>query len=230
MHAFCGAMARGPAAATRARAIALALTFALAFASALWGRGVHAGVPQSAGGAGVPSGSAAASAFIRAIAASGDSQGKPWAVVDKRSARLWLFDAQGRLKGESPVLVGETAGDHTAPDVGAHAQQGHVPLAERTTPAGRFTAEAGPNASGERVVWLDWDAAFALHRLRPGRSERDRAARLASGDPSARRASWGCVVVPGAFFDGAVQSWLAGGRAIVYVMPEASDAMALLAP
>lgn len=171
-----------------------------------------------------------ARAFVARVVSSRDARGSPFAVVDKREARLYLFDAAGRLSASTPVLIGEAPGDLSADNVGAHAQAGFVPVRERTTPAGRFVAQPGTNNTGEQVVWLDWDSAFAIHRLRPGRSMRERLARLASPEAADKRASWGCVVAPEAFYVGVLQPWLRNRRAVVYVMPEGGDALAMLEP
>src|SRR4051794_14489578 len=64
-----------------------------------------------------------------------DHLGRPFAIVDKKAARIFVFDAAGRLRGASPALLGQAPGDESAPDVGEHTQQGHVPVEERTTPA-----------------------------------------------------------------------------------------------
>ncbi|MDB5874390.1 MAG: hypothetical protein JWQ07_3832 [Ramlibacter sp.] len=149
-----------------------------------------------------------------------DHRGLPFAVVDKRQARIYVFEGSGRLLGAAPALLGETVGDQSSPDVGEHTQAGAVPLDERTTPAGRFLSEPGRNLSGEQVVWVDYDAAFAIHRLRAGASKRGREARLASPKPQDKRASLGCVVVPVAFYENVVQPMLGKGRAVVYVLPE----------
>jgi hypothetical protein len=147
--------------------------------------------------------------------------------VDKRLALIAVHAADGRLSGLSRALLGGTPGDHIVPGVGARAQAGTLRPGDTTTPAGRFTSEPGRNRQGEAVVWLDYDAAFAIHRLRPGPAAADRARRLAGADPSRRRVTAGCVVVPGAFFDTTVQPLLGRGRAVVYVLPEAADASAL---
>ena len=73
-----------------------------------------------------------------------DHQGLPFAVVDKRDARLYVFDASGRLLGASAALLGVAPGDHSVPGVGQRAQS-VVPPTERTTPAGRFASEPGHN-------------------------------------------------------------------------------------
>jgi hypothetical protein len=149
-----------------------------------------------------------------------DAQGRPYAVVDKRSAHIHVFHGDGRLAGHSPALLGSAPGDHTVAGVGAHAQSGHVPANERTTPAGRFEAVPGENRSGEHVVWVDYESAFAIHRLRPGFAYQARSGRLATGQAAARRVSWGCVVVPVPFYQQVVQQVLGASRSVVYVLPE----------
>src|SRR3569832_1024703 len=153
-----------------------------------------------------------------------DHHGRPFAIVDKKKARLYVFDGTGKMRGSSTVLLGAATGDASAPNVGEHAQQGFVPFKERTTPAGRFASEPGINSSGEGVIWVDYDSAFAIHRLRPGKSERARRIRLASPDPAQHRVSYGCGVVPVKFYESVVQRWLGKGRSVVYVMPEEAPA------
>ncbi len=149
-----------------------------------------------------------------------DHEGLPFAVVDKRQARIYVFEASGRLAGETAVLIGEATGDESAPDVGEHTQNGSVPFEERTTPAGRFISQPGQNLNGEHVVWVDYQAAFAIHRLRPAANLRSREARLASATPDDNRATLGCVVVPPQFYEQVVQRVIGRTRAIVYVLPE----------
>ena len=151
---------------------------------------------------------------------SADHRGLPFAVVDKKGAQVYVFDAEGRLSGATPALLGQAVGDESAPDVGAHTQAGEVPMHERTTPAGRFISRPGQNLSGEHVVWVDYASAFAIHRLRPGASLRSREARLASASANDNRASLGCVVVPAAFYEQVVQPLLGRNRAVIYVLPE----------
>jgi hypothetical protein len=151
---------------------------------------------------------------------SADHRGMPFAVIDKKDARIYVFESGGRLSGSAPALLGQAVGDDSAPDVGAHTQAGEVPMTERTTPAGRYISQPGRNLDGEHVVWVDYAAALAIHRVRPGPSLRSREARLASATPDDNRASLGCVVVPEAFYDSVVQPLLGRGRAVVYVLPE----------
>lgn len=172
--------------------------------------------------------SAEARSLVGWVARSGDAQGRPFAVVDKRAAHLYVFGADGRLAGHSPALLGSAYGDHTAPGVSEHAQAGHVPPQERTTPAGRFEASPGRNRSGEQIIWVDYDSAFAIHRLRPGAASKARAQRLARAQPGAMRVSWGCVVVPVAFYQQVVQRVLGAGASVVYVLPETRSVQSYL--
>lgn len=154
---------------------------------------------------------------------SGDAAGRPFLIVDKKSARLFAFDAAGRLLAATPVLLGATRGDHSVPGVGERAQTGQVAPDERTTPAGRFLTEPGRNLDGEHVIWIDYEAALAIHRLRPGRSHQLRAARLEASEPDERRLSLGCVVVPVGFYLDVIEPLLGSRRGVVYVLPEAQS-------
>lgn len=156
----------------------------------------------------------------RWILGSADHGGMPFAIVDKKDARIYVFDASGRLSGAAPALLGQARGDHSAPGVGERTQAGDVPFDQRTTPSGRFVSEPGRNLDGDHVVWVDYAAAFAIHRVRPGAGRRAREARLASDTPRDNRASLGCVVVPESFYSDVVQPLLGRRRAVVYVLPE----------
>ena len=182
--------------------------------------GLACALPAAAAGFKQPAVSADARELAQWVLDRHDHGTRPFAIVDKRAAHFYIFDAQGRLQGDSPVLLGQAPGDDIAPGVGEHAQQGFVPFHERTTPAGRFVAEPGLNNTGEQVIWVDYDSAFAIHRLRPGRSLRDREMRLASANMADRRASAGCVVVPVRFYEEVVLRVLGNGASVVYVLPE----------
>jgi len=157
----------------------------------------------------------------------GDHRGTPFAIVDKKAAQLFVFDALGRALGATPALLGLAPGDHSLPGVGLKDPSSLLPF-ERTTPAGRFESEPGRNHAGEEIVWFDYDAALAIHRLRPGKSQASRLRRLASLTPSDRRASLGCVVVPVAFYETVIAPTLGRQRAVVYVLPETRPALEVL--
>lgn len=158
----------------------------------------------------------------------GDAEGRPFAVVDKRRAQIFVFDRDGRLVGSAPALVGQAFGDGSAPGVGDMPPQS-IPVGLRTTPAGRFASQPGHNLKGEAVVWVDYGAAVAIHRLRPAPAVERRKQRLASATPADNRISLGCVVVDGVFFDAVVAPTLGQERGVVYILPEASDVPAWLA-
>lgn len=151
---------------------------------------------------------------------SGDTQRQPFAVVDKKAARLYAFDAEGRLLGATRVLLGQGLGDHSVPGVADIDDLNQIPLADRTTPAGRFASQPGRNLSGEAIVWFDYQAALAIHRVRPGASQAQRMARLGTPGADDKRASLGCVVVPPSFYDTVIAPSLGRQRGVVYVLPE----------
>jgi hypothetical protein len=169
----------------------------------------------------------AASPETRAIARAAferfDARGRPFAVVDKKEAKLFVFNADGQLVGAAPALLGLARGDTVAPGVGQMVSTG-IPPALRTTPSGRYDSQPGPNLKGETVIWVDYDAAFAIHRLRPSPAHERRAERLASSSPDDNRISLGCVVVTGDFFDRVVTPVLGHGPGVVYVLPEPAPA------
>ena len=98
---------------------------------------------------------------------SNDHHGAPFLVLDKRAARLWVFDAQARLLGSAPVLLGLAIGDDTVPGV-AELPLSEIVDAARTTPAGRFVMEPGRNLQGDDILWIDYAAAVSMHRVRSG--------------------------------------------------------------
>ncbi len=153
--------------------------------------------------------------------AEADNGRSPFAIVDKRRAQVYVFAATGRLLGTSPVLLGYAAGDHSVAGIGTKAIEDIKPQ-ERTTPAGRFVSEPGKNSLGHDVVWVDYDAAVSMHRVRATNPKERRLERLATPTAADNRISWGCINVPVAFFDETVWPQLGRSRAIVYVLPERS--------
>jgi hypothetical protein len=98
---------------------------------------------------------------------------------------------------------------------------------ERTTPAGRFVAEPGVNANGEDIVWVDYDAAVSMHRVRPNVKKERRLQRLASATPVDNRISFGCINLPVAFYETVLSPTVQKHGAIVYVLPEVQSVQAL---
>ncbi len=164
--------------------------------------------------------------LARRIQAAADHAQRPYAIVDKRNARIHVFDAGGRLAGASAVLIGAAPGDLSPLDI-AHRAPASLRPHERITPAGRFETEPGHNDKGEAIVWIDYDASLALHRLRPSPPSERRAQRLASATPDDNRISLGCVIVPVAFYDNVVAPLLGRRPGVVYVLPESGATLAL---
>lgn len=202
-----------------------ALRAAMVACSLAW---AGVGAATAADDASMHQASADAHDAARWIAASHDAIGRPYAIVDKKHARLLVFAADGRLAGRTPALLGLAPGDHALPGTGSKPLS-QITFEERTTPAGRFASEPGRNLSGEHVVWFDYEAGLAIHRLRPGRSEAARLRSLATATPADNRASLGCVVVPVAFYESVVEPLLGRGRGVVYVLPETQPVEAFIA-
>lgn len=148
-----------------------------------------------------------------------DNHGAPYMLIDKRLARLWVFDTRGSVVGSTPILLGAARGDHTVPGIGDRPLERVAPW-ERTTPAGRFVIEPGRNTRGEDIFWVDYDAAVSMHRVRTTHPAERRLQRLASATPYDNRISWGCINVPVAFFEGVIQPAFSKRRGIVYILPE----------
>ena len=147
-------------------------------------------------------------------------------VVDKKNAKAFVFDPRGTLQGAAPVLLGSAIGDHTVPGVGDKPLS-QVRPEERTTPAGRFIAEMGVNSHGEDVVWVDYDAAVSMHRVRPNVKAERRLERLASKTPADNRISFGCINLPVRFYEDVLRPAVRSTGAVIYVLPETQPAAAL---
>ena len=154
------------------------------------------------------------------IVDSADNLGLPFVIVDKIDAKIFVFDAAGRIQGAAPALLGSARGDHTVPGIGDR-QYSDMPPETRTTPAGRFVAALGTSsARGEDVVWVDYDAAVSLHRVVTTNPKEHRLARLATATPLDNRISYGCINVPARFYENVVRPAFSATDGIVYVLPE----------
>lgn len=150
---------------------------------------------------------------------SGDHQRLPFIVVDKVHAKAAAFDSSGRLLGTTPVLLGMGVGDTFAPGVVNMDMYQTLP-SQRITPAGRFFAEEDRNLQGQRVLWVDYDAAIAIHKLSSKRTKQRRHERMASPNPADHRITYGCINVPPAFYEKIVSPGFRRKGGIVYVLPD----------
>jgi hypothetical protein len=119
------------------------------------------------------------------------------------------------------VLLGLARGDASVPGIGER-KMSEIRPEERTTPAGRFASEPGRNLSGEDIVWVDYDAAVSMHRVRPTVKAERRLERLATPTAADNRITYGCINVPAAFYDAYVKPALGARHGVVYVLPETS--------
>ena len=157
------------------------------------------------------------------IVASADNQGLPFVIVDKIDAKLFVFDAGGRIQGAAPALLGLARGDDTVPGIGDR-EYADMPPKTRTTPAGRFVAALGMNTHGKDILWVDYDAAISIHRVVTTKLKERRLQRLATPTPLDNRISYGCINVPARFYEKVVSPAFTGTDGIVYVLPETRPA------
>jgi hypothetical protein len=134
-----------------------------------------------------------------------DHAGLPFVVIDKARAMLFAFDPSGRLIGGAPVLLGASRTDG--------------PAAEGATPAGRFVAATWLSMKGDRLVWINADAAVTLHGVPSNASPGRAARRLASAEVEDKRISDGSLHVSGEFYREHLLA-LKGQVSIAYVLPE----------
>jgi hypothetical protein len=153
------------------------------------------------------------------VADSRDNRSMSFVIIDKKNTKVFVFAADGKLVGATPVLLGAMPGDDSVTGIGKRPIS-EVRPEERTTPAGRFVGEPGRNANGEDVVWVDYDAAVSMHRVRIVDPKERRLERLATPTTDDNRISYGCVNIPVAFFENVLSPQFKAKYGVVYVLPE----------
>ena len=148
-----------------------------------------------------------------------DHKKRGFVIIDKKDAHLYVFDKDAKLLGQTPILLGSAKGDDSAPGVG-NKPLSQVKPHEKTTPAGRFVAEMGKNTHGEDIIWIDYEAAVSMHRLRKVAEKERRYERMASPTKADNRISFGCVNIPVQFYEGILDPMVKKIGAVVYVLPE----------
>ena len=148
-----------------------------------------------------------------------DNQRRPFVIIDKKAAEMYVFDGWGRLWSTSPVLIGKAVGDDSSPGVGSK-RLAQLKPGEKTTPAGRFEAQLGQDNHGANVVWIDYKAALSMHAIASVSASEHRAERMATPDPGDNRITNGCINLPPRFFRGVLLPTVRQHGAIVYVLPE----------
>ena len=152
------------------------------------------------------------------VVASKDSQGYPFAVMDKRTAQVLVFGGDGRLRGAAPALFGSAVGDHTAPGIAGLALR-EIPGRDRTTPAGRFLGGYGPSEDAGRVLWVDYESAVSIHPTATGVPRERRAERLASPTPDDNRVTHGCINMAPDFYEQVIRPTFERGG-VFYILPD----------
>lgn len=155
-----------------------------------------------------------------------DNEGLPFLIVDKARATVYVFSGEAMLIGSAPALLGAGIGDTFAPGV-AEMDMEKTQRWQRITPAGRFRAQQYRKPNGEWILWVDYNASIALHKVRTVDPAEHRHERLEATDPGQRRITYGCINVPVRFYDEAIHATFLASEGIVYVLPETRPAQAL---
>jgi hypothetical protein len=197
--------------------LAAALVSWLGLTSAAWAKPARARAAEAAPAVQAPSETVAQMAEW--AIASGDHSGLPFAIIDKVEARIFVYGADGQLRGQAPVLIGYAKGDNSTPGVGDREMSAIRP-SERTTPAGRFVASFGSERDKPKVLWVDYSTAISLHPVVTAHPKERRPQRLQSPTPRDNRITYGCINVSNAFYRKVVLRTFTGTNGIVYILPE----------
>lgn len=156
----------------------------------------------------------------------GDNARLPFLIVDKANATVFVFEADGRLRGADPALLGMGTGDRLVDGTVGQALSA-LRTQDRITPAGRYLASVGRDLKGQDILWIDYASALALHRVVPGTPLERRAERLQSATPDDNRISYGCINVRVPFFENVIGPAFARTGGVVYILPEHGTAREL---
>jgi hypothetical protein len=162
------------------------------------------------------------------VVVSRDNDNLPFAILDKKDAKVFVFHPDGRLRGAAPALLGVGRGDVALPGIGARELSKIAPN-DRVTQAGRFVADLGLDHHGDDVLWLDYEGGLAMHRVITTNPKEKRAHRLATPTPLDNRISFGCINLPVKFYEKVLAPAFSGTTGIVYVLPETREARAFFA-
>lgn len=160
------------------------------------------------------------------VSDSKDNHRLPYMIVDKANARVFVFDAHGRLQGADAALLGMARGDRSMAGIGDRKMSAIRPQ-DRTTPAGRFKASLDRDVHGQSILVIDYAASISLHAVVKGTLVERRAERLQSATSEDNRISFGCINVPAKFYRNVVSAVFKQTFGIVYILPEMSPASEL---
>ena len=121
---------------------------------------------------------------------SGDNSGMPFVILDKADARVFVFDASGRLRGASSALLGLARGDDSVPGIGQRKIVKHSPRGAHHA-CRPLRGCAGPQSSGERDslggLQNGGIAAPGGHQQRSGAPVRTSGHTVSAGQPNCLR-------------------------------------------
>ena len=157
------------------------------------------------------------------VVATHDNGHHAFILVDKKDARVYVFDPAGHLKDSAPALMGAARGDDIAPGTGDKPLS-EIKPDEKITPSGRFVAEPGQNANNEDVIWVSYDDAISMHRVRPLVEQERWLERLATQTVDDNRISFGCINLPVRFYEDVAKPEVTRYGAVIYVLPEVKTA------
>jgi hypothetical protein len=163
--------------------------------------------------------SAAVTRVINWVIATHDNGEKPFMVIDKVGAEVFVFDAAGQFMGKTPALIGSAKGDDSVPGVGDR-ELSKIPPEDRTTPAGRFVAKFGHAYGNKKVLWVDYATSISLHPIIAANRKERRHQRLASATPDDNRITYGCINVAPGFYKNVVSPLFTDTTGVVYILPD----------
>ena len=172
-------------------------------------------------------GKESASTQVRHVAnwalSSGDNHRLPYLIVDKVNARVFVFDASGRMQGVAAALLGMAKGDRSVDGIGNRPMSAIRPE-DRITPAGRFVVSLDHDSHGKEVLVIDYAASISLHPVVKGTPLERRAQRLQSATSADNRISFGCINVPARFYATVVSPAFTRSNGVAYILPETVQA------
>lgn len=147
-----------------------------------------------------------------------DNKQRPFIIVDKKQASIYVFDSNGLLLRNAPILLGMAVGDDLPIEI-ARLPLSQIKQSYRITPAGRYIAELGKDTHGKDVLWVDFSGNLAIHPV-INVPKQHRTERLISKKIEDNRISWGCINVTKSFFKDYVLKNFSRTKGMVYILPE----------
>ena len=147
-----------------------------------------------------------------------DNKQLPFALIDKKNAKIFVFQANGTPVASASVLLGIARLDRINPGT-LNAKLGDITAEDRVTPAGRYRARTGRDLHGRELLWVDYDYAIAIHPVAEVAGQQ-RTVRLQSATPDDNRITWGCINASASFYKTVISPLFKPKGGIVYILPE----------